>query len=295
MTKLRTQRPVHISLWIACGALVVLALPLWWGRAKPEPIYQGKKVTEWIANMKTANLEDEAGNALAAIGPQAVPYLVRTLGNESILMKSYREKVYLGFRQNLPGVARFLPRPSDEPYVGTRAAAAFTLGRIGPQAKAAVPALIRAARDADLSVRMHSTQSLGLIGSAAVQASPILIERLNEPDPLSRWIAARALAHVGCRDTSAIPGLTALLNSTNANFACSAAVALWQIQPKPERFLVMSNYLRAAPAEAAYVLGGMAERARSALPLLKAELQTTNETVRRAVGKAIQRIEGSRE
>jgi hypothetical protein len=59
---------------------------------------------------------------------------------------------------------------------GTRIAAAFALGKIGPAAKDAVPALIEALKDKDRDVRSTAAQALSGIGPAAKAAVPALTE-----------------------------------------------------------------------------------------------------------------------
>jgi len=62
-----------------------------------------------------------------------------------------------------------------------RDAAVVLLGRIGPDAKCAVPALVKALGYSDAHVCMWATQALGRIGPAAKDAAPAL-ERLRD-DP----------------------------------------------------------------------------------------------------------------
>ncbi len=55
-----------------------------------------------------------------------------------------------------------------------RRIAAFALGKIGPAAKEAVPALIAALKDEDKDVRVYAASALGHIGPAAKEAVPAL-------------------------------------------------------------------------------------------------------------------------
>ncbi len=52
--------------------------------------------------------------------------------------------------------------------------------RIGPTAKAAVPALIEALKDPEWDVRSYAAQALGRIGPEAKAAVPALIELKHE-------------------------------------------------------------------------------------------------------------------
>jgi len=76
-----------------------------------------------------------------------------------------------------------------------RSSAAFALGSIGSEAKAAVPVLIEALKDKDNEVRSSAASALGPIGSEAKAAVPVLIEVLKDKneDAIDRHIAAEAL------------------------------------------------------------------------------------------------------
>jgi HEAT repeat protein len=60
--------------------------------------------------------------------------------------------------------------------------AAAALGWFGPDAKEAVPALIKALADPDLGVRLDAATALGAIGPDAKDAVPAL-QRIAEKDP----------------------------------------------------------------------------------------------------------------
>ena len=60
-----------------------------------------------------------------------------------------------------------------------RRAAIKALGKIGPDARAAIPALIRNMKDENAFIREYSAESLGQIGPVAKEAVPQLIELLN--------------------------------------------------------------------------------------------------------------------
>ena len=59
-----------------------------------------------------------------------------------------------------------------------RQTAAGALGKIGPEAKAAVPDLSKALKDEDKYVRQTAVRALGDIGPEARDAVPALIEAL---------------------------------------------------------------------------------------------------------------------
>src|SRR3954470_10300000 len=101
----------------------------------------------------------------------------------------------------LPELVRRLKHPDT----ADRRAAAAALGRLGPKAGPAVPALAEALSDEDLYVRRLAALALGDIGAGG--AVPALIEALGDEDEGARRRAAVALGEIG---PEAAPALAAL-------------------------------------------------------------------------------------
>lgn len=78
-----------------------------------------------------------------------------------------------------------------------RLAAAGALGRRGPGAADAVPALTRAAATGDPVLRVAAIEALGAIGAAAKSALPVLAESLSASDARVRKAAATVLGGLG--------------------------------------------------------------------------------------------------
>ena len=78
-------------------------------------------------------------------------------------------------------------RPAVEPLIELvdkgnwydKRQAADGLGRMGPAAEAAVPALVRCLKDTDVMVRVDAAVALGCIGPKAKEAIPALLEMLK--------------------------------------------------------------------------------------------------------------------
>jgi 3-methyladenine DNA glycosylase AlkC len=77
-----------------------------------------------------------------------------------------------------------------------RSIAARSLARFGPEAKAAVPALIEALKDEDKATRVSAASSLGQIGPAAKDAVPALIEAVKDKNVFVSSSAASALRQI---------------------------------------------------------------------------------------------------
>lgn len=84
------------------------------------------------------------------------------------------------------------------PY--TRNNAAYSIARMGPAAKAAVPALIRALKDPEAAVRFPVAIALREIGPDAREAVPALTEALEDRSDDVAAMARRALIKITGED-----------------------------------------------------------------------------------------------
>jgi HEAT repeat protein len=86
----------------------------------------------------------------------------------------------------VPVLAELLEVPTEYRYrVNVPATAAYYLGKMGPAAEAAVPALTNALEHPQESVRTRVADALGHIGPAAKPAVPALIDMIKTPSPSS--------------------------------------------------------------------------------------------------------------
>jgi HEAT repeat protein len=108
---------------------------------------------------------------------------------------------------------------------------ACALGRIGPPAKDAVPALIDRlydARAADL--RPDIAEALGGVGPAAKDGVPVLTSLLRNGPSNVRCAAAAALGNIGAAAEDSVPALMRLRGYDSPEGRRSAAQALSQIR-----------------------------------------------------------------
>ena len=85
---------------------------------------------------------------------------------------------------------------SKEKGESSRRAAAHALGQIGPEAKAAVPALMELLKDTDSELRWLAALALGQIGPEAKAAVPALMELLKDEEEKVYREAAEALGKI---------------------------------------------------------------------------------------------------
>jgi uncharacterized protein (TIGR03067 family) len=107
--------------------------------------------------------------------------------------------------------------------------AARTLGRIGPPARKAVPALIVAVQDPERWVRNSAVWALGKIGPAAKPAVPRLKASLTCGDHMIQDSAAIALKEIGTLPTEPVPALIAVLVDRDAPVWQGAAASLEEV------------------------------------------------------------------
>jgi len=112
-----------------------------------------------------------------------------------------------------------------------RWSAADALGKIGPDAKAAVAGLIKALEDNDNNVRIKVIEALGEIGPGASEAVPGLIVTLKDPDKVICWTAIEALGKIG---RVAVHDLLAALKDKDENLQLAIAMALGRIASNAE-------------------------------------------------------------
>jgi len=89
---------------------------------------------------------------------------------------------------------------SDAAAPYTRNNAAYSIARMGPAAKAAVPALIRALKDPEAAVRFPVCIALREIGPEAREAVPALTEALEDRSDDVAAMARRALIKITGED-----------------------------------------------------------------------------------------------
>src|SRR5581483_6173155 len=155
-----------------------------------------------------------------------------------------------------------LPSGTDWADVEVRCQAADLLGRLGAEARAAVPALMDALAGPDAHVRavvaaalttigglpaesiprwidllesdarLHATRALSQFGAQAKSAVIPLQNLLKDKDPDVRWNAARTLGKIGPEAKDAVPALIATLQDGEAKVREHAAESLGQIGPE---------------------------------------------------------------
>jgi HEAT repeat protein len=159
----------------------------------------------------------------------------------------------------------------------------------GRAARDAVPGLIKALRDkdADSGLRRSAAVALGAVGPDAAAAVGALVEALGADDGETRLAALTALAQVGFEAKDLTPSVKKLLKDGDPKVRAAAARVLWladrtdpDVLPPLVEMVKEGGPGRVAASE---VLGRMGEDARAAVPALAEALKdvTDLETWRR--------------
>jgi HEAT repeat protein len=227
-----------------------------------------------------------AAEAIALIGPAAkaaVPDLIEWLGTRDDPGNGW--VVY----PDAQGGWRILQ---------SRVMPIVALGRIGPESRAAVPALILALRDGRAQVRREAIRSLGAIGPAASPAQGEIARIMTESkDDRLSLAAAEALGRIGM---AALPTLQELFRHQDPDIRVRAATALGAVGPAaaavvPELLVALKaseDDLRAAAAAAL----GKVSSVKSARVVIAAMIEAVKDEsplVRKAVAAALSKIGAS--
>jgi hypothetical protein len=153
-----------------------------------EPVYRGKSASDWFRKIETSSRdgvepEDEAVQALVAMGTNAVPFLMEQLAFEHSLVR----EVLAHQIPNLFGLNG--PMTQSDRFVR----AFFCLRLIGPKAQQAVPQLLQLAEDENFQYRYAAMRLLGYIHSRPEQALPVVLRFLESTNRNTRGIAITTL------------------------------------------------------------------------------------------------------
>jgi HEAT repeat protein len=264
----------------AVAAVVVAMVAIGFWRIHPlrprEPVFQGKRLTEWLEQYTTntlwairkprPELVQEAQTAIRQIGTNALPICFD-------LMKSRESRLKVKLLGTVPVHWLMLLHAAQlseyqDNIASRQIAGVYGFQALGEEAKPAVPALIRMMRDKDMDRRRSAMDALWFMGPVASEAVPELIRSLEDPDLGIRVSAAQALGDIGQAPEQVVPALLEILEGYRTEAASKAFVA----------------------ARAAESLGKFGAQAKEAVPVLRALLNDKNGLVRSAATNALRKI-----
>ena len=256
------------------------------------PVFEGKDWGHWLREFNTIDdkRRAQARQAFHKMGEPLVPVLIRALERDDALLAKLNSK--WGYR--LPDVMRrWLPACGKAEKIHAQAAQA--LGVLGPDARQAVPALVRSSRDLAEDVSRASAEALGRIGPLARAAVPALTAMLASPASSLRVAAAQALGRIGPGARDAQPALVGNLKSAVPLVRATAATALGKlgdpaplaVSPLIELTHDADDYVRTS---ALLALGKLGANEPKAIDALTVALRDTSPPVRICAVEALGEI-----
>jgi HEAT repeat protein len=176
--------------------------------------------------------QTNAHHVLVRIGPNAIPPLIKVMGNDV-----YREGATAALMEfGVAAVPRLIGALDESPNAKVRSTAADMLRHLARRqidVSSGVPALTRALEnDGASEVRAAATGALGAMPVASKPALPVSINRLDDEDKFVRLVAANTIAAIDAdQATIAIPPLIKLLNDSDELVRLNAASSLGEIGP----------------------------------------------------------------
>lgn len=227
---------------LALGAIIWLVIA---STPPPEPTYQGKPLTFWLIGYTSISpSQATADAAVRQAGTNAIPTLLRLLRASD----TRRSATIRDWLQRHPRVAHYLGQTDFTPanVKVQEAHSAFVF--LGPQARSAVPELIRIYQSNPNGpvATWWIPDIFYELGPDAAAAAPALVQMaVNTTNALTRADAIRALGAVRAQPEITIPALINSLNDSNYYVRVSAARAFGDFGANSQSVLAaLTNLLR---------------------------------------------------
>jgi HEAT repeat protein len=243
-------------------------------------------------------LSSLAGRTLAAQGPEALPSLMAALDNPDFGVRSYACTALGALGTNAaPAVPKLANILTNEVGAISRIVG-FTLAQIG---KPAIPALLPIVLHTNETAARWAAYALGLIGPDAKAAVPGMLEAL--PDrrrPEWREAALIAMGRMGLPDSEAAELVAASITDPDPVIRAAAAQALAErpkhVRERVSKFVdLLSDPEAKVREQAALALSRVGRAGEPALSKLEALQASDSSEVRRAASGAVANIRSTLE
>jgi len=154
-------------------------------------VAQSRRAAPVEEEVTTSFVEESVSKKLSKLKPSQVSYLQlcpQAQGEVRALIQGLED-------ENLEQVKRNVHR----------------LGRLGPNAAAALPALAQLEKHPDGQIRVHAALAICRIDTVTPSALDVLLQELKSPDPGLRSFAAAVIAELGPQSGEALPALVEAL------------------------------------------------------------------------------------
>lgn len=221
--RLKLKR-ILLGVIVGSGVVVAGILVLIHTLGDHDTMYKGKSLDFWMAQLKSEQ-PGASNEARLVLDTVALPQLVQAMFSDT--NDSSIRLMLIDQLNCLPGVTIHYT-PAD----GRRAEAAQDLGSFGPNAKAAVPSLVKALKGEDPVIRAPAALALGKIHSEPQSIIPLLIAAINDPQEDVPAAAIEALGNFGSLSKDAVPKILPLLKVPDKDTRRAANVAIRKIDPQ---------------------------------------------------------------
>jgi HEAT repeat protein len=225
------KRRLVLLLAVAAGVSAVFWLLHGFDR---QPRYQGKQASYWLD--RTDNAREElrpSDEAFAAMGKDALSFLVRTLGKKPA-WHARKLSEFASNRQLPAWLGRQLPNTRHLQF--RRVMAAYYLAKLGPETESALSVLWRIVEDPGEDGEIKSTV-LSVLFSMGEKAAPLMPEYLRclkNGNAESRMMAAWLLGSLGEKGKPAVPALAEALRDPAPSVRKAVFDALVNLGASPE-------------------------------------------------------------
>ncbi len=211
-----------------------------------EPTFEGRTVRSWLSDVAFGRGHASAVQFFRRNGSRTVPGLIPVIEGK-VLRFPQRLRSHRSLFDHLP--ARVQKWATERSLRGLllRTWAIEMCSEIGPDARGAERALMRACVDADYGVRAAAARALAKTQVEPAAAIPVLTRMLGDSEPAVRGSASVALGLYGDAARDAIPVLrTMATNELDYNAACSVRLGLTLIE-RPDKIRKLKNGYRFLP------------------------------------------------
>src|SRR5689334_9442211 len=269
---------------IAIGVFVLGGLR-WQIVRHREPIYKGKRLTDWLREYDAAQpgvTFKEVDEAVRQIGTNALPQLLHLLRAKDTPLKLFL--IRSAGKQHLVGVD-----VSPAAILHGRALAAFRT--LGPSAKPALPAL------QEILCKENYAYVMAVIAGFGKDGFELLVNELTNKLAEVRCYAAYELSMTNFASCPAGAALAKSLNDKDPDVRCAAAMSLGRIAREPDVSIaalidaLTKDSNSQVRVDAAFALGRYGNQAEKAIPVLKKALKDEDKKVRDEAAFSLRQIE----
>ena len=226
----------------------------------PQPLVE-KIITALIgaADDKSAFVRAEAIRTLGRIAGETkieIPRVIEALEDPDaeVRLAAAGSLGWRGSGKRSPTLVPALGRALADSDARVRRWSTMSLGNLGLDAEAALPALCALANDPETEVREQAAQAISTIEKSVLTfrstTLPQAIAELEDANPITRALAAGRIEDLGSRASDAVPSLVRCVADREADVRLAAASALGQIGPQASGAIpTLANLAESDPDE----------------------------------------------